>query len=204
MPSSVEVGRLIYVMGPSGSGKDSVIDYVRARLEQGRDDRIVIAQRYITRPPEPSGEKHIALSPARFAARQKAGDFALSWLANGLGYGIGRGIDDCLQAGRHVIVNGSRAHFPDAIARYPSLLPILIEVDPASLRARLLARGRESPREIAERIARTGELTVRHPALQVIRNDGPIQGAGEALLDLIRQLPDEATMSAAGERAPTP
>ncbi len=175
-------------MGASGSGKDSLINYVKERLAERRDDHVVIAQRYITRPPETTGERHLALSPACFAARQQAGDFALSWLANGLGYGIGREIDDSLLAGRHVIVNGSRAHFQEASDRYPTLLPVLIEVDPILLQTRLLARGRESPREIASRIARAGILTVEHPALQSIRNDGPISSAGEAFVDMIRRL----------------
>lgn len=189
MRGSGAVGRLVYVMGPSGSGKDSLINYVRDRLDRLGDDHIVIARRYITRPPESSGERHIALSPACFAARQKADDFALSWSANGLGYGIGREIDDSLGVGRHVVVNGSRAHFPEAIERYPDLLPVLIEVDPILLQTRLLARGRENLHEIASRVARAGKLTVEHPALQVIRNDGPISSAGEAFLYVIRQLP---------------
>ncbi|MBK8160971.1 MAG: phosphonate metabolism protein/1,5-bisphosphokinase (PRPP-forming) PhnN [Rhodospirillaceae bacterium] len=189
MRRPAEAGRLIYVMGASGSGKDSLINYVRERLAERRDDCIVIAQRYITRPPETKGERHLALSPACFAARQLAGDFAMSWSANGLEYGIGREIDDSLRSGRHVIVNGSRAHFPEAVGRYPTALPILIVVDPILLQARLLARGRESADEIAARIARAGHLTVQHPTLQVIQNDGPISGASEAFLDVIRRLP---------------
>ena len=189
MQISDAVGRLVYVMGPSGSGKDSVINYARDHLAKTRNRRIVIAQRYITSPPEVSGEIHIALSPTCFAARQQAGGFALSWQANGLNYGIGHEIDDCLRAGRHVIVNGSRAHFPAAMERYPTSLPVLVTVSPIILQARLLARGRESPHEIASRIERAGNLPVEHPALKVIHNDGPISSSGDAFLALIQQLP---------------
>lgn len=182
-------GRLVYVMGPSGSGKDSLIDYVRERLDPSGDDRIFIARRYITRPPESTGESHAALSIPCFEARQRSGDFALSWFANGLGYGIGREIDDSLRAGRHVIVNGSRAHFPQAIERYPTLLPILVSVDPAVLRERLLARGREDAADITARLLRSGDLPVAHSALHVIHNDGPISVAGEAFLGMIRHIP---------------
>jgi ribose 1,5-bisphosphokinase len=184
-----EAGRLVYVMGASGSGKDSLINYVRERLDQLRDGHVVIARRYITRPQDSGGENHVALSPACFAARRQGGEFALSWSANGHGYGIGREIDDSLRAGRHVIANGSRAHFPQAIARYPTLLPILILVDPILAQARLLARGRESSGEITARIARAGHLPVEHPGLQTVQNDGPISEAGEAFLDVIRRLP---------------
>jgi ribose 1,5-bisphosphokinase len=190
MRGSTETGRLIYVMGPSGSGKDSLIDYVRNKLDQRGDDHIVVARRYVTRPPEFVGEKHYALSSACFLARLQAGDFALSWSANGLDYGIGGEIDVCLRTGRHVIVNGSRANFPLAIQRYPTALPILVAVDPVLLQARLLRRGRETADEIAGRVTRAKEFMIRHPAIQIIENNGDISSAGEAFWSLIQVLPD--------------
>lgn len=42
------VGALVYVMGPSGAGKDSVLNRARAMLSA--DLPILFAHRYITRP----------------------------------------------------------------------------------------------------------------------------------------------------------
>jgi ribose 1,5-bisphosphokinase len=47
-------GALVYVMGPSGAGKDSVLGRARAMLST--DLPIVFAHRYITRPADSGGE----------------------------------------------------------------------------------------------------------------------------------------------------
>ena len=66
-------GRLIYLMGPSGSGKDSLLNAARERLaERG----CVIARRVITRSAEAVGEDAIGVSPAEFDQQEAAGAFA--------------------------------------------------------------------------------------------------------------------------------
>ena len=90
------VGRLIYLIGPSGSGKDSLLEAARGPLAE-RGCRIV--RRVITRSAEAVGEAAQGVSPAQFAALQAEGGFALSWHANGLSYGIPRQIDDRLRLG---------------------------------------------------------------------------------------------------------
>lgn len=148
-------GRLIYLMGPSGSGKDSLLNAARERLaERG----CVIARRVITRSAEAVGEEAVGVSPAEFDQQEADGAFALSWRANGLAYGIPRQIDDWLAAGQDVLVNGSRGYLPQARERYPGLLAILLQVDEAALRQRLQARGRESAEQIEARLARSREL----------------------------------------------
>lgn len=182
----LEPGRLVYVIGPSGAGKDSIIAYARQRLGA---DRHVFARRYITRPADSGGEDHIAISPVDFERDCAAGRFALSWRGNGLGYGVGVEVDLWLQSGRHVILNGSRGHLPEAAARHPNLLPVLIAIDPAVLRQRLSARGRESADEIEARIRRAAELeAISHPALAIIANNGRLAEAGDAFIALLNAL----------------
>lgn len=183
---AVRAGRLVYVIGASGAGKDSIIAYARRRLGA---DRHVFARRYITRPADSGGEDHIAISPAEFDRDRAAGRFALSWRGNGHGYGVGVEVDRWLESGRHVVLNGSRAYLPDAAARYPGLLPVLVAIDPDVLRRRLSARGRETPDEIEERIRRARDLDgVDHPALVVVANNGPLAEAGEAFMALLQSL----------------
>jgi ribose 1,5-bisphosphokinase len=144
-------GRLIYLMGPSGSGKDSLIEAARQRLlTKGCE----VARRIITRSAEAVGEDAIGVSREDFARRQQQGDFALHWHANGLDYAIPVSIDQWLLEGRDVLVNGSRGHLSQARARYPTLLPILLTVTDDVLRERLMRRGRESPEEIDARLRR--------------------------------------------------
>lgn len=107
-------GKLIWLMGASGSGKDSLL----TELRQREQTQLLVAHRYITRAASAGSENHIALSEQEFFTRAGQNLLALSWHANGLYYGIGVEIDLWLHAGFDVLVNGSRAHLPQARARY--------------------------------------------------------------------------------------
>ena len=73
---------LVLVVGPSGAGKDSLLNAARAAFAD--DPRIHFVRRVITRPADPGGEDHEPVNEAGFAARS----FALSWSAHGLSDGI--------------------------------------------------------------------------------------------------------------------
>lgn len=102
------MGKLIWLMGPSGSGKDSLL----AELRQQEPAQLLVAHRYITRAANAGNENHIALSEQEFFTRAGQNLLALSWHANGFYYGVGVEIDLWLHAGFDVVVNGSRAHLP--------------------------------------------------------------------------------------------
>jgi ribose 1,5-bisphosphokinase len=174
---------LFYLIGPSGAGKDSLLGYARARLA---GSSVLFAHRYITRPAGTGGENHIALDPAEFERRQAAELFALHWQSHGRRYGIGIEIDQWLMGGLTVVVSGSRAHLPQALARYPQLVPVWIDVCAEQLYQRLRERARETEAEIAARLERARHY--RPPTLArlvIINNDGPLECAGEALIELL-------------------
>jgi len=175
-------GRLIYLIGPSGSGKDSLLDAARPRLAE-RGCRIV--RRVITRSAEAVGEAAQGVSPEQFAAMAAEGAFALNWHANGLSYGIPREVDDWLAAGDDVLVNGSRGHLAQTRLRYPTLLVVLLTVDQAVLRQRLLARGRESLADIDQRLARNARFAEglsAAPEVFLLDNSGQLEHTVERLL----------------------
>lgn len=174
-----EPGRLVYVVGPSGAGKDSILRWVRACEPPG----VAFAHRYITRPADAGGENHVALSAFEFTSRLRSGAFALWWRANGRSYGIGVEIDRWREGGLDVVVNGSRAHLEEARQRYPDLLPVLITAPEERIARRLVERGREAGAELAERLRRNAELAAtRVPGMVVIDNGGDLGRAGMALL----------------------
>lgn len=183
-------GRLIYLIGPSGSGKDSLLDAAREPMA-ARGCRIV--RRVITRSAEAKGEAAQAVSVERFDQMQAQGAFALSWSANGLHYGIPIEIDQWLADGHDVLVNGSRGHLPQAQARYPDLLVVLLSVDQAVLRQRLLARGRESAQEIEARLARNAQFAdellaapaTNGPSVILLDNSGELAQTVSRLLQRI-------------------
>ena len=176
---------LIYVMGPSGAGKDSIMSYAKQRLSS--EDRCVFAHRYITRPSDAGGENHIALEEQEFERRQKLGLFCMNWSSHGFHYGIGVEVETWLSTGLNVVMNGSRDYLSKAASRFPNLVPVLISVAHDVLRERLMARGRESESEIEKRIQRNQEFSLVFPNVVTIRNDGPLDEAGEMFLDLLGQ-----------------
>ncbi|CAB3809498.1 phosphonate metabolism protein/1,5-bisphosphokinase (PRPP-forming) PhnN [Paraburkholderia fynbosensis] len=180
---SADWGRLIYVMGPSGAGKDSLLGFVRERI----GSQVMFAHRYITRPVS-EGENHVALTHDEFAARLASGVFSMHWQSHGLHYGIGVEIDAWLARGLMVIVNGSREHAPAALERYPHTQFVHIHANPAVLAARLERRGREDSQQMEARLARRPALVLPHEAqITTIDNSGLLADAGEQLLAAINQ-----------------
>jgi len=189
-------GRLIYLMGPSGAGKDSLLQAAHAPLAARGCQ---IARRVITRSAEAVGEVALAVSADEFADLEAEGAFAMSWRANGLAYGIPKQIDDWLMAGCDVLVNGSRGYLPEASQRYPNLLAVLLDVNPAVLRQRLADRGREGREEIEARMARNYEFatSLYAPAVQreshrggqgsfhILDNSGALEVTVQALLEAL-------------------
>jgi ribose 1,5-bisphosphokinase len=176
-------GKLFYVIGASGVGKDSLLHYARQQLAS---EAVVFAHRYITRPVELNGENHIQLSTEEFANRLQRGCFKFHWHSHQLDYAIGIEVDFWLNQGLNVVMNGSRAYLNTAMKHHPGLVPVLIQVDSNLLRERLMNRGRETSEQIEERIQRseafTG-LTARN--MQIIENSTELSVAGEALVALL-------------------
>jgi ribose 1,5-bisphosphokinase len=176
-------GKLFYVIGASGSGKDSLMRYAQERL--AATPGVVFAHRYITRPVELHGENHVALKEEEFEARLDAGLFAMHWHSHGLRYGIGHEINLWLAKGCNVVMNGSRAYLPEARHRYPALTAVLITVSPEVLAARLRSRGRETEDQIVKRIARASEFMHIDGSVEIIENDAELSLAGERFVQLL-------------------
>ncbi|QVQ26695.1 phosphonate metabolism protein/1,5-bisphosphokinase (PRPP-forming) PhnN [Achromobacter deleyi] len=178
-------GRLIYLMGASGSGKDTLLRLMRTGLRGA--EPVLVAHRYITRDSGDT-EDALRLTPEEFARRAALGCFALRWTSHGLHYGIGVEIDAWLGGGAAVIVNGSRAHLEQAHARYPALTAVEVSVDPALLALRLAGRGRESAAQISERLARASLAfpVPEHCRLMRVSNNEAPETAAAALLDIAR------------------
>jgi ribose 1,5-bisphosphokinase len=179
---------LVLVVGPSGAGKDTLIDYCRARLPKGGD--FVFPRRYVTRAGETAFEDHRVVPDADFAAGVAAGAFALHWRAHGLGYGIPACIEKQIEHGRVVVVNVSRTTVEEARGRFQPLLVVSVTAPRAVLAERLRRRARETPNEIDRRLDRAGESAFDGPDVVFIDNSGPVARAGEALLSLLRERAD--------------
>ncbi|MEQ1901213.1 MAG: phosphonate metabolism protein/1,5-bisphosphokinase (PRPP-forming) PhnN [Devosia sp.] len=176
----VERGRLVLVVGPSGAGKDTLIGKAKSAL--AGDRRFVFPRRVITREAVASLEDHDTSSGEAFAAAAKSGQFALSWEAHGLSYGIPASIETDLAAGRTVIVNVSRKTVEAARRLHPDCQVLLIDAGVAVRAARLAARGRESGADIEARLQREGASLPPEVQATRIDNSGQIDVALKAFL----------------------
>jgi ribose 1,5-bisphosphokinase len=183
------MSKLFYVIGASGAGKDSVMNFAKTALNGSKS--VFFAHRYITRPPDAKTENHISLTHNEFKARIKLGLFAMHWESHGNFYGVGKEINYWMYQGGAVVVNGSREYLPHALKTFKKLQPVLIETSPIILLQRLKERGRETDAEILERIERNNQLSVDRETLIVIRNDGQLKEAGTEFLEIITKVKNQ-------------
>jgi ribose 1,5-bisphosphokinase len=174
---------LFYVIGASGAGKDTLMNYARTTINGSMP--VVFAHRYITRPPFTGNENHVYLSTEEFHAWINSNLFAMYWDSHEQFYGIGAEINSWMERGFNVVVNGSRQYLPVAQQLYPDMKVILIEASPEIISERLTGRGRESAAEIEKRIARTAEINSDWSNCIKIINDAAIEDAGNELVNVL-------------------
>lgn len=178
----MSAGTLFLVVGPSGAGKDTLIDGAKRAL--AGDPKVVFARRTITRPAGAGGEDHEAIDSEAFAARQRAGGFLLCWNAHGLDYGLPAALADDLAAGCDVIANVSRAVLGEAGAKARTTI-VEITAPAEVLAARLARRGREDAADIAARLSRAGaSYPAGMPVVRVVNDASPEIGIDRFLAAL--------------------
>lgn len=141
-------GHLIAIVGPSGVGKDSLIEGVRERLP-----RVHFMQRVITRAADAGGESHRAVTSEEFMALRHAGELLFDWRAHGLEYGISIDAQRLVLQGHNVVFNGSRQALAGQQALWPELKIVWVTASRKLRAARLSKRGRETAEDIGNRLA---------------------------------------------------
>jgi thymidine phosphorylase len=184
MPATHKSGVFFFVVGPSGAGKDSLIDGARAVLPS---DKFVFARRVITRPHDSPGEDHESCTEAEFQSRVSQGGFLITWQAHGLNYGLPSSLVDAMTEGQHIIANGSRAMVRDLREKITSLIVIEVNAPKHILETRLASRGRETPEDVARRLNRTvQDYPEGQDVLRVI-NDGTLADGIDRFIHAIEQ-----------------
>jgi ribose 1,5-bisphosphokinase len=170
---------LILVVGPSGAGKDTVLSLARQALAD--DPRFRFVRRVITRPADPDGEDHEAVSESAFAERP----IALRWQAHGLHYGIPADVTEDLGRGIVVVANVSRGVIAQAAERFPVRV-IEVTAPPEILAQRLAARGRETAEDVAKRLARDVPIPDQVAVDTIVNDRTPGEAADHFIALLIR------------------
>ena len=175
-------GALIALVGPSGAGKDSLIE--GARRHFARHPGIGFVRRVITRPPD-MHEDHEPVSREEFQRREQQQLFALSWHANGLSYGLPSAIHDDLGRGVALVANVSRDIVPRLRASFARPLVVHVTAHEDVLRNRLARRRREDSAEQSARLARAVMLDNAVEADIRIENNGQLAEAQRRFVDML-------------------
>lgn len=182
-------GLLVIISGPSGAGKDVVID----RLVRKLDDAVV----YVTatsrkpRPGEIDGTRYYFYSPEKFREEIEGGNF-LEWsMVHGEFKGVRRDVlGDTLRGHRIVIVKPDpqgmrkiKSQLPEAVTIF--IMPPSVE----SLRRRLDTRGTETPeqREVRLRNAEIEMAAAPEYDYVVVNADGKIDETVDQIAEIIRK-----------------
>ncbi|WP_407155745.1 phosphonate metabolism protein/1,5-bisphosphokinase (PRPP-forming) PhnN [Bradyrhizobium sp. STM 3557] len=150
-PARLGPGRLVLVVGPSGAGKDTLINLARA--ECAGDPDIVFPRRVVTRSAS-AFEDNEEIDAAGFRQALADGCFALHWEAHGHSYALPRAIDEDIRAGRAVVVNVSRAVIDALRQRYENVVVVAVSAPPEILATRLATRKRGTDVDVGERLQR--------------------------------------------------
>lgn len=178
-------GRLILVVGPSGAGKDTLM---RAAAERLADDaRYVFPKRLVTREADTGLEDHDSMSRSEFDRLVAAGEMTLAWEAHGLGYIIPGAVLSQVAEGRIAVCNGSRRVVPDALKRYHSVAIIVVTATREKRAERLFARGRETKKDIDQRLAREVPDLPDDPRIVSVDNSGNLEDGIAAFVAALKQ-----------------
>lgn len=170
------MAQVVGVVGPSGVGKDSVMEAMAALRKD-----IKLVRRVITRPAGAGGERSIGATDQEFDGLIAQDAFQLWWAAHGLRYGVPRAAVQNPEASI-VLVNLSRGVLDQARAAFSDFTVLSLTAKTETLAARLAARGRETSAEIVARLQRAGSLRPQGPDVIEIANDGPLRETVEKAL----------------------
>jgi guanylate kinase len=195
MEASVPGGKIILVSGPSGSGKHSLISYIR---ELYPDLKVSVScTTRAMRPGESDGVEYYFLSVEKFKRRIEMGEF-LEWAEySGNYYGTPKGpVMEMVDAGHFILLEIEIQGVQQIQKMVPPEKLVTIYIDAGSwedLVERIQSRAPMSPEDIEKRKARFDvEIRYKEVAMYVIHNaNGRLEEAKKEMADLILSITNQ-------------
>ena len=156
-------GQLIVVVGPSGSGKDTLLKKVIKKIPNS-----ILVKRYITRKKDIKNEDHYSISIKNFEDKILKKHFFVYWKAHGFSYGIPFKEIKKIDQGKTVIFNGSRKVLFKLKKKVNKVKIINITVQSTIIKKKLINQAKENKKLINKRIKRKinvlpkNSITINH------------------------------------------
>ncbi len=173
-------GTLYMIVGPSGSGKQALIDAVlEARPDLRRAPLIVSAQR--------SSNSCVigSVSPDRFLHLMRRDTFALQWDSDGFRYGLTHDAAKQLRDGESLILSCDSSVIDKGKELYPDVQVIYITARMDVLRRRLASMAYGSDIEIDMHLAQCERFRPRKPDMVTVDTTESIAAGARALMEAI-------------------
>ncbi|MBA7641694.1 Ribose 1,5-bisphosphate phosphokinase PhnN [subsurface metagenome] len=146
--------------------------------------KLQVPKRVITRQSSDT-EKFEPVDTETFYKLRESGEFILEWESYEHFYGIRREVMDWLDAGHPVILNISRNVVQTARETFPDVRVIFIRVPLDVTADRIIERGRESYKEVLNRVVRAQEHQDYEGADFIVDNVGNIEETSQKVLDYL-------------------
>ena len=163
--ASVDGAMLVIISGPSGVGKDTIIDALKRREHRPEYHYVITCTTRAMRPGEADGVDYHFLDREAFAAQRAAGEFLEANNVHGNWYGTPRSqVREALASGRDVILKIDVQGAQVVKGKVPgALLIFLIPPSLEDLFQRLRSRATETADEL--------ELRQRNAAIELARQE---------------------------------
>lgn len=176
--------KLILLVGPSGSGKDTLLRAVRRQFNGSC--LVEFVRRYITRPPD-SNEDNYYVDRSCFKILKHNGFFVSDWQAHGNEYGIPRNAISGSNEYQRLLCSVSRDAIGDFENFHNDVTVLQVTASKDVLRRRLQGRGRENPEDIEKRLSRA-EHPVHAKDLIVFDNSTSLEQSQKNFICLVEKL----------------
>ncbi len=177
------MSKVFLIIGNSGAGKDTIIDEVLRRFPS-HYMKLQVPKRVITRQSSDT-EKFESVDKETFYKLRESGEFILEWESYETFYGIRREVQDWLDAGHPVLLNISRNVVQTAREKFPDVRVIFIRVPLDVTADRIIERGRESYKEVLNRVVRAQDHQDYEGADFIVDNVGNLEETSRKDLDYL-------------------
>ncbi len=171
---------LVFVVGTSGSGKDSVMRETVSFLHSQNIPAATL-KRVITRPSD-KNEESTFMTSDEFLQQKANNEYALSWNIYDNWYGCGWApIKEAISLNKLLLINVSRSMLFKAREVFPECRIILVTVPKEVAESRIKRRGREDDSGLQIRLKRMKSKVEMPTPDKIIENTGDLARTAEIL-----------------------